>query len=419
VAIITIFSGTYCNGDEVAARVAEQLGYQRLDQKLIEETSKRFEIDPEKLTRSLSGAEPFFNRLTREWEKNIAALRLVLAELVVADNVVIRGCAGHLLPTTIPHILRVLIIANLDYRVEQAMKLKALSDKDARKLIHNDDKQNYTCTTRLIDRPAYDEKLYDIVVPMHDTPLETAVRMIVDYAGSEPVRSTERSLQAARDFVLSATVSRALTEAGHDVEVQSENGSVVLLINDYMVRMKRHQEKLMEIASDVEGVREVSTRIGPKYQTPSINPWSNIEVPPRFLLVDDEKEFVHTLSERLQTRDLASAIAYDGEQALDMLAKDAPDVMVLDLMMPGINGIEVLRRVKNDHPEVEVIILTGHGSEREKTTAEELGAFAYLEKPVNIDKLAQVMKAAYKKASDMKAVDRGHDTEGGEDKKSS
>jgi DNA-binding NtrC family response regulator len=77
--------------------------------------------------------------------------------------------------------------------------------------------------------------------------------------------------------------------------------------------------------------------------------------------------------------------------------------MVLDLKMPGIDGIEVLRRVKQEHPNVEVIILAGHGSEKEEKLAEELGAFAYLHKPVNVDLLAQVMKEAYKKVYEKKA----------------
>jgi len=405
-AIITIFSGSYCGGDEVVAGTVARLGYKSIERQLFEETGKRYQTSVEKLERSLYGAEPLLNRLTHEREKNIAYLKVVLAELIAADNVVIHGCAAHLLPRTIPHVLRVCIIANLDYRVEQAMKTDSLSDKEARKRLHHDDKRNYDCTTGLLDKPAYDEQLYDIVIPMHDTSVDKAVGMICDYAQSEPIQTTERSLQTARDFLLSAQVNLALTEAGHEVEVHAESGRVILLINEYVVRMKHHQEKLAEIAATVPGVRDVSTRIGPKYQAPAINPWSNIEGPPKFLLVDDEKEFVHTLSERLQTRDLESAIAYDGEQALDMLQKDAPDVMVLDLMMPGINGIEVLRRVKRDHPEVEVIILTGHGSDREKASAEELGAFAYLEKPVNVDHLARVMKAAYKKAREMKASDR-------------
>jgi len=131
---------------------------------------------------------------------------------------------------------------------------------------------------------------------------------------------------------------------------------------------------------------------------------SNIDLPPKILLVDDEKEFVQILSERLQKRDLVSSVVYDGQQALDYVEKDQPDVMVLDLAMPGIGGIEVLRRLKQTHPGIEVIILTGHGSEREEQLAAELGAFAYLQKPVNIEALAEVMRNAYRKVNEAKAA---------------
>jgi two-component system response regulator CpxR len=63
--------------------------------------------------------------------------------------------------------------------------------------------------------------------------------------------------------------------------------------------------------------------------------------------------------------------------------------------MPGIDGLEVLRRVKASHPETEVIILTGHGSDAERRTAEDLGAFAYLQKPVDLDRLTETMRSAH------------------------
>ena len=107
----------------------------------------------------------------------------------------------------------------------------------------------------------------------------------------------------------------------------------------------------------------------------------------KILLVDDEKEFVDSLSERLELRDLDADIAYDGEQALQAVKAGEPDLMVLDLRMPGIDGIEVLRRVKKSHPGVQVIILTGHGTDKEEREAKNLGAFAYLQKPVDIDQL--------------------------------
>ena len=107
----------------------------------------------------------------------------------------------------------------------------------------------------------------------------------------------------------------------------------------------------------------------------------------KVLLVDDEKEFVESLSERLALRDLDADIAYDGEQALQAVKAGEPDLMVLDLRMPGIDGIEVLRKVKKSHPNVQVVILTGHGTDKEEREAKKLGAFAYLKKPVDIDQL--------------------------------
>jgi DNA-binding NtrC family response regulator len=117
-------------------------------------------------------------------------------------------------------------------------------------------------------------------------------------------------------------------------------------------------------------------------------------MPSRVLLVDDEREFVQTLSERLLIRDIGSAVAYDGESALNMMEEDEPDVMILDLKMPGIDGIEVLKKVKETRPNIEVIILTGHGSEEDRKTCMELGAFAYLQKPVDIDQLSETLKKA-------------------------
>lgn len=116
----------------------------------------------------------------------------------------------------------------------------------------------------------------------------------------------------------------------------------------------------------------------------------------KILLVDDEEEFVQTLSERLKMRDLDSEMALDGEQALDAVDNDVPDVMVLDIKMPGIDGIEVLRRVKKAYPKVQVVILTGHGSEKDEEQARKLGAFEYMKKPVNLDKLIETLKKAYR-----------------------
>ncbi len=116
----------------------------------------------------------------------------------------------------------------------------------------------------------------------------------------------------------------------------------------------------------------------------------------KILLVDDEEEFVKTLAERIQMRDLGPDIALNGEQALKIVDNQVPDVMVLDLKMPGIDGMEVLRRIRKAYPKVQVIILTGHGTEKDEKEARHLGAFEYLQKPVEIERLVQTIRRAYR-----------------------
>jgi len=117
----------------------------------------------------------------------------------------------------------------------------------------------------------------------------------------------------------------------------------------------------------------------------------------RVLLVDDEEDYVRTMAERMEMRDLSSRVATSGAEALRMVEDEAPDVMVLDLRMPGIDGMQVLERVKVEHPQVQVIILTGHGSDNEEEEARALGAFEYLQKPADTGQLIDVITAAWKR----------------------
>ena len=397
-AVISIFSGTFCNGEAVAEAVTRKMGYLRIDEELIEVASRRCRVPAERLRRVMIGPAPLLNRFTYEREKNLAYIRAALAELVSRDNVVYHGLAGHLLPRTISHVLRVCLIANMDYRVGRAMEDEKLSESQALNRIHKEDADRGRWTRYLFSQEPYDEARYDMVVAMHLTTVEAAAAMICDNARKAALRTTPASLEAAQDFVLAAQVNIALAEKGHDVDVTSSAGDVTIWLKKYTSRLESTSRQLCGIAREVPGVRSAQCRPGEKFTPPSliVGP-DDFDLPTRILLVDDEREFVHTLSERLQTRQLESAVVYDGEEALNFVAGDEPEVMVLDLKMPGIDGLEVLRRTKRDHPKVEVIILTGHGGEKEEKTALELGAFAYLRKPVDIDVLARTMKEAYRK----------------------
>ncbi len=114
----------------------------------------------------------------------------------------------------------------------------------------------------------------------------------------------------------------------------------------------------------------------------------------KVLLVDDEEDYVRTMAERMEMREVGSEVALSGEDALSFLEEDLPDVMVLDLKMPGMGGLEVLEHVRKHYPQVQVIILTGHGSDAEKVEAHRLGAFDYLQKPVDINDLMESVRRA-------------------------
>lgn len=114
----------------------------------------------------------------------------------------------------------------------------------------------------------------------------------------------------------------------------------------------------------------------------------------KVLLVDDEEELVQALAERLEIRGFEVSCALSGEAAVEGLRTDPPDLMVLDLKMPGMDGMEVLRHVRRAHPGIHVIMLTGHGSEKDAETAWTLGVFDYLQKPVDIAVLVSSLKRA-------------------------
>jgi len=122
----------------------------------------------------------------------------------------------------------------------------------------------------------------------------------------------------------------------------------------------------------------------------------------KVLLVDDEKEFVLTLAERLGMRGIQVNTAFSGEEALSLLETFQPQVMILDLMMPGMSGSAVVGRVKKLYPNREVILLPGIGSLTEGVAGIGQGAFDYLIKPLQIEELIEKIGLAIKKNSSTK-----------------
>ena len=118
---------------------------------------------------------------------------------------------------------------------------------------------------------------------------------------------------------------------------------------------------------------------------------------PRVLLVDDEEKFLEVLSQRLGTRGIDAETSTSGEEALVKIKNKNFDAIVLDVMMPGIGGIETLKRIKKENPEVQIIMLTGRGTVDKAVEAMKEGAIEFLEKPADINKLLDKIGEAKEK----------------------
>lgn len=120
----------------------------------------------------------------------------------------------------------------------------------------------------------------------------------------------------------------------------------------------------------------------------------------KILVVDDEKKIANALAERLGLRGFDATPVYDGTSALSLLGKDTFDGMILDLRLPDIDGIEVLRQTKEEFPNIGIVILSGHGNEQDFKTCLELGAIACFHKPANILKLTEALAQAEVKSDE-------------------
>lgn len=120
----------------------------------------------------------------------------------------------------------------------------------------------------------------------------------------------------------------------------------------------------------------------------------------RVMLVDDEKEFVDVLAERLEARDFELVKAYSGDEALTKLQQHDIDVTILDVLMPGKDGVETLQEIKLAKPLVEVIMLTGNATVETAVEGMKKGAFDYLMKPTETKDLVEKIVRAYKRKAE-------------------
>lgn len=395
---IALFNSTFTMEKEIREKLAAASGYAIVqDNDIIDETCSRFKLEKDKVAQALYSSTSVFNKFTLDRERTTVYLKLVMAEHISRSNIIFSGFITHLIPASISHILKVAVFDEKKNRINRGIT-EGLTEKKAANLIHQNDIKAIDWTDFLFAKTVSDPSLYDIVIPAGSTNPEAMVQLIMENYHKPAVLETSTSRQAVDDMLLGVQVELAMIDQGYIPSVVSNKGHITLLINKSVLRFSKLAATLKTIAEGVSGVQSVDVATGKDYFV-SVYRAQEFSLPPKVLLVDDEQEFVETLSDRLNTRNYGSHPVFDGEQALGLLKQETPDVIVLDLKMPGMGGIEVLFQAKEVKPDIEIIILTGHGSKEDEETCMKLGAYAYLQKPVDIDQLTAEIDEAYKKVA--------------------
>lgn len=394
--VVALFSGAFCGAEEIVEGLTAETGYTLCtDETIVVRASMLSGIPEEQLRRCFENKPSVFNPFTRERERCLAWLKLALAEQCRETRWALHGLTSHLLPSTIGHVLHVCLIADMAHRIKAAGGGRRLGRAKAAGRIKEADEQRAAWVRAVRDcRDPWDASLYDMVLPTNALEARQTVELITKGLAAEAVQPTDQSLRAAEDFLKAARIETGLAAIGHALKVGVTGDQVTLNIDRPVLMQDRLETELKEALWDMDISGNITIAVNPAGDASDTYRRYSEEQPTKVLLVDDEREFVQTLSERLVMRDIGSAVAFDGESALTMVAEDAPEVMLLDLQMPGIDGIEVLKKVKSTNPEIEVVILTGHGTDAHRARCMELGAFAYLEKPVDIEHLSDTLKRA-------------------------
>ncbi len=398
--VIALFSGIFCNEDSILQVLEKSTEYRLITDDMITTLAWELsDIPKHKINQAFSSTTSVFNKFTHEKERSIAFLKLALARLIESDNVLVTGYVSLLIPESINPVLRVCLTAKNEYRITQAKQTQQIPEEEAAKIIFRDDQDRSFWTHTLFSKEdPWNSDLYDMVLNTDKMEPQKASVLIMESLSKEALRPTQSSKAALQDFLLAAKTEVTLINAGHNVSVQAEKGIIILTINKHVLMLNRLEDELKTIAGKVPGVLAVETRLCRHHTSRSITYKKfNTRMPSKVLLVDDEKEFVQTLSERLQMREMGSVVAYDGISALKLVRHDHPEVMIIDLKMPEMDGMEILKQVKQIQPTIEVIVLTGHGSEQDRLQCMHLGAFAYMQKPVDINLLSTALQQAHEK----------------------
>jgi len=202
--IVTISRGSYSRGIEIAEKLAKKLGYECISREVLLEASKEFNIPEVRLVHAIEDAPSIFDHIKDGKRRYVAFIREAFLEYIQKDNIVYHGFAGHFFTKEIPNILKVRIIANMDFRVKVVMERENISEEKARKLLYKIDVERRKWSMYLYGIDTNTTELYDIILHIDCLQVDGAVDFIYDLAKRPCFQTTSESQKKLKELLKAA-----------------------------------------------------------------------------------------------------------------------------------------------------------------------------------------------------------------------
>ncbi len=261
-AIITISRGTFSGGQILAECIAEKLGYRCISREVLVEAARQYGVPLEKLSKALAEPPGFLHRSTEDRAHYLAYIRADLCKEVKDDRVVYHGLAGHLLLRGLPNVLRVRVIADMEYRIKAAMERQSLSREKAMEFVQKIDDKRVKWTRFLYHADWSDPSLHDIIINLEHIGINDACDIVCQIAGLDKFKVTQESQKVMDDMLLSTEVraalagSKGISDGGIEIEADGDVitiGGTVGSLND--------ADKIKELVRKMPGVKEVNSHM--------------------------------------------------------------------------------------------------------------------------------------------------------------
>jgi Cytidylate kinase len=269
-AVITISRGIMSGGEELANCLSKRIGYPAISREIIAETASKNGISETLLLQQLTKAPGIIERLTGEKRIYLSAIQTILAERALQENFIYHGNGGHFLLKGLQGVLKVRIVAPMNYRIKKVIEKKNLTFKEAENYIKNIDRQRTEWTKFLYEADWHDPALYDLVINIEDLSIAMACEIIIHTINLPEFQDTSERKKEREDFYLASLVKSKLTLSektrGMDINVKASGGRIVLSGKFYTSGpfprgVHRTQNDILEVVQTVPGIKDIKIGI--------------------------------------------------------------------------------------------------------------------------------------------------------------